>query len=588
MKALMQRLSEEQQVWLVDLAVAAIWADGEITMPEFENFSRLVSCLNDPLQKKLSVKKLEDRKVVPVSLPEGLPKEVLPVIYQEIMGIMICDWILAEEEKDLLEQLSDIFGFTKMYRAKLIHWAEEGMAWQEEQRYLLPKGITLDDSRVPLHEMDGPQKVWYAEALISAIMIDGLIDEIQMRILKRAMVFIDNPKEVQRLIGYVKNKLRPSLLSPPGLNNETIYQIFFEILRVISTNELSSKELVFIGDYARVCNMPQGVEDQAVDWLKKGITWRQKKKSMTEGAAFDNDGASSLAKSEDRWLDHPVNNSLTYRDQACWFCEEDFEIKVYRLRPKSQKPMSNLFGIPYYKEPMTKADHFLDFNRIRISLCPRCLFASPAKEMFKPKTGGVKPKVFGMREFQDFWRKGLDGRKTAFEGLLKERDPLKSNLSEVKSLYRVAIQGAEALKQFDPVGLNQWAPVSLKLTLAEILMGEGQPTEAEKILFEAEALAQKLQTSTRENRYSLMSARLLFMIALYKGDKMAAGGLLNFFLKLKDEKFASMTQEEKSQFSGMLGGVKRDFEDREELVKTKLEGFRRKAFVSSSASEQEG
>ena len=583
----MESLTPEQQSWAANLAISAIWADGEITLPEFERFSKLMQLMSDRNETRVLVKKLESKELEPIELVKGLDQDALAQIYMEMLGIMICDWDLAEGEKDYLDKLASTFGFTKMYHNKLIHWAEEGLSWQEEQRYLLPKGMDITDARIPLHDMDAAQKVWYAEALVSAIMIDGIIDNDQMHLLRRALNFIESPKETQRLVGYVKNKLRPSLLSPPGLEQDVIYKIFFEILRVMSSNDLSNKELVFIGDYARVCNMPAGVEDLSIEWIKKGVSWRHKKKNMTAGHAFEGAEVSSLGKSEDRWLDHSGNNSLTYREEGCWHCDEDFDVVVYRLRPKSQKPYTNLFGFPYFKDSATKKDDFLDFNRIKISICPNCLLASPNKDLYKPKTATVRPKVFSMRPFENFWREGLAGRKTAFGQLLEKRDPLRPDLLQIKSMYRLAMQSAEAIKQFDPVGANQWASISLNMTLAEILREEGLESEAEKYLFEAEKLAQEMQTSTRENTYSLMSARLLFMIALYKGDKMAAGGLLNFFLKLKDEKFDSMTQEEKGMFTGILNGVKRDFDDRAELVKKKLKGFHRRVYVAGATDETE-
>ena len=589
MEELMKLLTPAQQYWFANLLIHAIWADGKIVLSEFESLQRLIGLFKSLENRTQLMRHLENNQGEPIVLPPDLDRKLLPQVYLEVLNFSISDWDLAEEERNFLETLSNQFGFAKSFQYTLMQWAEEGLRWQEDQRLLVPREVTLKNPRVPLHQMTDQQKVWYAEVLVSVVMIDGIVDPMEIKLLRTALSFVAEEKEKKRLLAFIKNRMRPSLLSPPpGLEMEVIYLIFFEVLRVMSLNdELANKEMIFIGDYIKACNLPASLEDRTLVWCKRGTTWRQKRKSLAKlGAFVDLGSGSSLEKSEDRWLPHGENNSLQYREQTCYLCDNNLPIKVYRLRPKSQKPATNLFGLPVYVGAMTAQDHPLDFNKVKISVCPNCLFASPAKESFRAKEVDKVPPVFEDRDFLVQWMEGTEKRKASYGMLLQELESVNPSVPHVEKLYRLAIHCLNQLQKARPDDRQRWGIIFLGLGLAEILVNAGHVGEAEKELLEAERLSKELMLSTRDNELSLRSAKLLFQLALYQNNAKSASNYLNFFVRLKDEKMASMKPAEKSQFLGYFNEVKRDFEDREELQKSKLDGFKRKVEVPTAAQPE--
>ncbi|MDT8445696.1 MAG: hypothetical protein RRB13_02210 [bacterium] len=587
MESLMKALSPAHQTWFANMAIHAIWADGRIALSEFENFQRLLSLMKNLGDKTQLIRKLENNQADPLTLPEDIDRSILPEIYLELVNFAICDWDLADEEKAFLDELAALFDFSRAYRTRTLQWAQEGLRWQEDQKLLLPREVELTNSRVPLHRMDVAQKIWYAEVLIGAVMIDGIVDDLELKLLRTALNFVDDAVEKRRLVGFVKNRLRPSLLSPPNLDFETIYLIFFEVLRVLSLNDdLANKEVLFIGDYVRACNLPILLEERALVWCKRGISWRQKRKGLAKVASFgDGTAGSSLSKSEDRWLPHPESNALLFREQGCYACDSEQPVRVYRLRPKSQKSRTNLFGVPYYLGPMTEKDDALDYSRIKVHICPECYFASTQKEMFRPKEAARIPTVFSNREFLRLWSEGKERRKAEYRLIEEERDLILPGLAHVQTAFELAMHSIDMIQRFKPEEANVWLKVDCSLTLAEQLMQGGQNSEAERYLMDAERMARDLMLSTRDNLLSLKAARLLFQVALYQGNQSSASNYLNFFIRLKDDKFKDMEGAEKSHFTGVFNEVKRDFEDREELNKTKLDGFHRPTGLEASVEE---
>ncbi|MGD9201562.1 MAG: DUF2225 domain-containing protein [Chitinispirillia bacterium] len=70
----------------------------------------------------------------------------------------------------------------------------------------------------------------------------------------------------------------------------------------------------------------------------------------------------------------------------CPVCNQD-GITCYELRAKSQKILMNRFQVPYYQgAPGYKT---CDYTLIYVTVCPRCLFASPDKHDFMRKIKGT-------------------------------------------------------------------------------------------------------------------------------------------------------------------------------------------------------
>jgi uncharacterized protein (DUF2225 family) len=71
----------------------------------------------------------------------------------------------------------------------------------------------------------------------------------------------------------------------------------------------------------------------------------------------------------------------------CPVCNQD-DVTGYELRAKSQQVLSNKFLVPIYKGAM--GFRTLDYTLLAVTVCPRCLFASPDKKDFIKPAGNAQ------------------------------------------------------------------------------------------------------------------------------------------------------------------------------------------------------
>ena len=281
MKSLMKALTPNQQLWFANLVIHAVWADGRIALSEFENFQRLLSLLKSFEQKQDLLQRLENHQVEAVTLLPDLDPSLLPIVYLEVLNFAICDWDLAQEEQDFLSELADIFHFDQVYQASVMQWAQEGMRWQEDQQLLLPRDLSLTEPRFSVDQLNEHQKRWYAEVLISSVMIEGLEGEVEVSLLQKALDFVEDPLVKQQLLAYVRANQSPILVTPVNIPPLIVYQALFEVLQVFTlSDELSARGVEYIGTYIEVCNLAPGLKERAILWCTKGILWRKKRKDL--------------------------------------------------------------------------------------------------------------------------------------------------------------------------------------------------------------------------------------------------------------------------------------------------------------------
>lgn len=91
--------------------------------------------------------------------------------------------------------------------------------------------------------------------------------------------------------------------------------------------------------------------------------------------AIKDQSAMSMQVAEDEEGEDPIYEI----SQTCPVCGHG-NITGYELRAKSQQVLQNKFLVPTYKGAM--GFRTLDFTLLAVSVCPRCLFASPDKKDF--------------------------------------------------------------------------------------------------------------------------------------------------------------------------------------------------------------
>ncbi|MDT8448409.1 MAG: hypothetical protein RRB13_16070 [bacterium] len=573
MKALMNALSPSQQVWFADLMIQAIWADQRVALREYEYFLRLASSLEDKLSSSRLVRRLERGNPRAQAIPRDFPKELLPQIYMEVVSLVVCDWDLDPRERRFLEDLSRRFGFEANYHAHLIEWAEQGLSWQVAARNFLPESLELKHKWVPVHQMSQAQQVWYAEVLVGVMLIDGITDPLEVKLLKKALYFLPAAHK-KRLTGHFTSRLRPPLLSPPSLNRETVFQVLFEVLEIIGLNEeISPKEADFLGDFIRVCNLPRALEQRCLDWCEQGIFWRQQRRALGHQVRFAN-GPDALPVDRTLWRPHPQTSQVLVREQSCFICGDQAPpVLVHRLSTQASKGRSNFFGVVSYPLELLGESAEADFNGLRVHFCPSCLFASPRKELFRATSDDAVPSPFLQESFLKEWRDGSQHRLRLDRALLKEQGSLAPSPHWVRSLYQLAIDSHKLMLNHHASDENRWSLISLQLTLGEQLMNQGQPEEADAWVEAAADEARQMVLAAQLQRWRLKAHRLLFKVALYQGDSRAAGAVIDQLVRLRIEKGALMNEADRNLLGATLSESRRDFAERNRFAKELLQGF---------------
>ncbi len=566
-----KQLTREQKIWYAKFVIGAILADDEISPSEVDFLKQVISIVDSPVYKKELMQLISLKKRPPLTAPKGIPKEILSAIFIELILIMISDLDFADKEKEFLKEVSTLFNFAKSYFAELMQWGEDGLEWKNSQKNLVSLERKIDNFRVPLDKLNSLQKKWYACVLIATIMLDGLVEDTELQFLKAAMSFLDNKKDQQQLVGYVRNKMSPPIPKPPDIPEPILRLIFFEVILIVSADEsLSYKEQGHLKNIADICGFEDGFLEKAVQWCNQGISWKQNKNPLIARCKFGT--TARQAEAHGPLVPFPGNNSVLYRNLECYACGSSKTIKGFQLKAHSQEPNRNIFGITTYLESLGDQD-YIDFNQIKVFVCPDCLFASTDKNLFKKSKNEPVPPVLNNPKFKEKWRNGISQRKSRMNTDLKELEGIKRSLPVVINSYVAAVRTALELSKISKDQSYEWQAVTLKLTLSEILMNNGDEVKADETLEDAKAIADDLFRNAANNLIAIRSARLLFYIALYQNDLRVAGPFVDYIRNLYLKQGQDLKPNELAVLKKVYGETQSALKNRAEYKKERLTGY---------------
>jgi len=565
-------LNKEQRVWYADLVISAILADNEISPSEVDFLKQVIAIVPEANKKKELMQRISSKKKAELTAPTGMSKEILAAIFVELMLIMISDLDFADDEKVFLKQVADLFGFEKTYYLELMRWAEEGLQWKNSQQDLVAGGEKIENFQVSLGQLNSEQRKWYAQALIATIMLDGAIDEMELSFLKAAVSFVDNRKDQMELMGYVRNKMAPPLKNPPAMPESVLVYIFVEIIRIVSADEtLSYAEQAHLKQISDLCGFKADQFEKCIAWCNRGISWMQNKNPLITNCKI-------IAKRQPATLagggmeQNAENNSLLDREFSCFVCESKQKVRAYQLKPHTQEPNRNIFGITAYLESLEGHD-YVDFNKIRVITCPTCLFSSINKDLFKKSEKDKIPDILNNRNFRSAWIKDIKNRKSKLGGKLDELFSIHRSMETVSKSYQLAIQAADLLGAANNDESQKWQAVTLLMTLAEIQMNDGNAEMAESTLGKARERANNLFKNAVNVSISFKAARLLLFIGLYQDDVRTAGTYLDFLREYMLEKSDGLSAADQGVLKKIYGEARKVIEDRSEYTKDQLVGF---------------
>jgi hypothetical protein len=566
-----QSLNREQKAWYARLVVAAILADDEISPSEVDFLKQVIAIVDDPVKKKELLQCISTKERPTIEEPVDVPREILAAIFIELCLIMISDLEFAADEKAFLKEVAERFGFEKTYFLEVMRWAEQGLQWKTSQRQLIPQEGG-DDGCPTRSNLNAEQKKWYAQALIATIMLDGSLDESELSFLKAAICFVDCKQDQKELLGYVRNKMAPKLKPPPNIPFPIRVGIFIEVMRIVSADEsMSYAEHAYLKQVADLCGFNADLFNSLIEWCNRGIAWMQNKSPLISGCRLSAKRKSTPHLPEGFEI-NPDNSSVINRDLSCFVCDTPEKVRSFQLKPHSQEPSRNIFGIMTYLDARVGYD-YIDYNRIRIIICPTCFFASLSKDLFCKGPKDKAPEILTDPKFRLPWLKDIKQRKDSFDGQMAEIGSIRRSNGFVIKSYQLAIKAADALAAVSGDDAYRWQAVTMMMTLAEIVMNLGKVAKAEEFLNLARERADDLFKHASSISQSFKAARLLLYIALYHKDIQSASPLLDFLREHYSKKMATLSAEEQSVLKKIFGETKKAIEDRTIYHKDKLIGF---------------
>ena len=614
-------LTQSQRFWYAEMVIAAILADGEISQPETEFIKDIVRLVKKPEEKQDLMGRLASKRPPPISRPSGVLPKVLAAVFLELGLVLISDAVFTDEEKRFLAESSKVFRFSDHYFNELMDWCQEGLDWKKEQIQLISSDGKIDNLGVPVASLNDDQLHWYAETLVATIMSDQQLDASEVRFLKMAIDLVKDESYQQRLTEMVRNNTAPPLRPHPGIDENTLRRIFFEVMLIISADEsLADEEEVYLQQLAGHCEFAEPLYERMIAWCRQGIKWKETKNPLIERCQIDQDSGDLKlfqAKKGDggpqtftpepepektsaaeppveetpvpveppaepppteappESEENPESNAITNFNLNCFVCGSTDIVKHFYLKPQSLKASHNMFGIPVYKVSADGFD-FVDYNLCKVTICPSCFFASTQKQMFRQKAGAPLPKVLQHPDFKKVWLEGRDQRAQGFQNYLEEIPSVKRSSAMVMKSYETAIDAAMTLADLNNSFELAWHAITIRLTLAEVLMEQGQVVEAESLLRQIQKKAAGLFKTVKQKFVTFRSGRLVMLIAVYFGNEKIADHYFEYFQKLNDKKLKQMKSEDQKLFKLVFGEMKRAHRNKEAHYHKNMNGFKLK------------
>lgn len=617
-------LTQHQRFWYAQMIVAAILADEEITQPETEFIKQILPIIKRPQDRQELTNRIANRQPPTIFRPAGVPPKVLAAVFIEMALVLISDVEFSDVERQFLKNAAKEFRFTRDYYEELLEWCEEGLDWKNRQLDFVSAVDRTDSLKVPVSKLNPVQQRWYAETLISSIMSDQQLDVAEVGFLKMAISLIKDDAQRNEVTNLVRKHQTPKLRKPPGIPKQILIRIFIEVMLIISADEsLDKKEQHYLQNLAIACDFSESLFKRLVQWCIQGIKWKRAKNPLINrcridfgkgqqdlklirggDAANDNVTVTGEEREEDASAspddetetvsgsperrdeggqpvdveplpeveDNPDNNSITNFNMDCYVCNTKLSVKFFLLKEKSQKPRHNIFGIPNYK---IAADGFdqVDYNICKVAVCYHCFFASPQKEMFRLKPTDQPPRVLNSEEFRQQWMESRESNKDFFKDHLDELHSIHRSIDAVIKSYQAAIKASTLLAEANNSHEIAWHTITLRLTLAQVLVEHGKKNEADALLKQIQKRSIDLFKNVKNRFVTFRSGRLIVLISLYFGDNKTASRYFDFFTTFREKKFDQILKEDQMLFQRVFGEIKRAMETPEKYYKDNLNGY---------------
>ncbi len=177
----------------------------------------------------------------------------------------------------------------------------------------------------------------------------------------------------------------------------------------------------------------------------------------------------------------PGDGSLIGRYVGCPACTEP-GLTFWHLRTNTMHRGENLFGVPHYHASFPGYD-FCDFNLLRVTVCPRCFFASAREKDFLQSPG--ENAHFDVHRFNRHWESQFKRLKHELHNFPQSFGKVHRKPEHAVQAYEIAVGTMRTLNRLHENEEFLWEIVRLRLIQAEMSMQLKRRDEAQKQLKDA-------------------------------------------------------------------------------------------------------
>jgi len=587
MEGFVKELSQEQIIWYAHLLIKMVLADEVISPSEIRYIRSVLSRVeNEEIRKRL-VQYLEKNQDPPLTQPVGVKKEILARIYTHLIDVAIADQEIHDRERRLLTSLARLFDFYPGYTKDLLQWAEDGLKIKQIQQSMTKIKIVDEEFLVPIAKLNTEQKKWYIDAIIAALIHEGIKEEKEINLLKMMFESTASREEQIALRNHILLSHRPPIKIPPAMPEHVILLILMEVIQIsLSKGEMSyhaQNHLRLLTDVSRISAESY---NKLMDWMNRSLSWKKRELDLIRNVRLNVSAEEEEAESKGILSVHPQNNSVQVRKVHCFVCGSAAEINLLLIKHLSQKMRSNIFGTVVY-EGANEGFEPVDFNNLRIAVCPACLFASPKKEYFIRNPKDKTPPELAEPRFKERWLGTVMDREDLVEGFKDSYSGIQRTPQAVIASYKLALAALQWVDEHSPSEELKGQIIGLQLNLAEVLMTQKQVEKAEEAMNAAAQVARNLYLKGRNDFIVLRASRVLLLSSLYLGKEKEAAEVMDYFQKYKSDKSEGLKITDRQEFQKLFQEISDIFSKREMYLKTALKGFMLNREVKKAKTEEE-
>ncbi|MDH5545112.1 MAG: DUF2225 domain-containing protein [Gammaproteobacteria bacterium] len=271
---------------------------------------------------------------------------------------------------------------------------------------------------------------------------------------------------------------------------------------------------------------------------------------------------------------HP---SLYVIPMRCHLCDQE-HIPFISLQSRTMESKMNIFGVPQYRNALPGKE-FCDYNLLRITVCPKCFFASGETSDFIREKEKSATEPFSKEVIVEHWLNSIAERQTLIgtnsigffsENRSVEQALISYDLAVLSSnaLLTIQEQKHERTRNYEVARKG----VASMLIKAELLMSNKKPKEAQLILKNAlKRLLEIFPFLTKES--SIKAAFLMGMLGLYFENGKIAGENLNFLRQYEQNNRIRFNSEEQKTLNTSRKMLEDAYQNRADFSFRALKGF---------------